>query len=85
MYLPFELFYVVGAVVLTRLLGTILLAAGVGVLLTWVRDEPAPAEPSGIQPGGLLATRAGSVSAAQLGAVLTALCCVAGGLFLWTR
>jgi len=84
-YLPFELFCVVAEVVLSRLIGTILLALGAGVLLAWIRDEqPAPTVVD-VHPEGTVTARTGSVSVAQLGVLLTGVCCVVGGLFLWTR
>jgi hypothetical protein len=85
MYLPFELFCVIAEVFVTRLIGTVLLAAGAGVLLSWIRDEQARPVPASVEPGGLLAARSGSGSLAQLGVLFAGLCCVAGGLFLWTR
>ena len=84
MFLPFELFCVVAEVVFAKLLGTIALAAGIGVLLTASRDRLSP-PPGNVSGGGMIAARSGSVSVAHLSALLVGMCCVLAGLFLWVR
>jgi ABC-type phosphate transport system permease subunit len=83
-FLPFELFCVVAEVAFVRLIATIALAAGIGVLLTASRDLLA-SPPASVSGGGMVAARAGSVSVAQLSAMLVGMCCVLAGLFLWVR
>jgi hypothetical protein len=83
-FLPFELFCVVAEVAFVRLIGTIALAAGVGVLLTASRDLLS-SPPGNVSGGGLIAARSGSVSVAHLSALLVGMCCVLAGLFLWVR
>jgi hypothetical protein len=83
MFLPFELFSVLAEAALARLIGTVALAVGVAVLVTWNgRPQPAPTTGGG---GGLVAARPGAVSVAHLSALLTGFCFVLAGLYLWTR
>jgi hypothetical protein len=66
------------------LIGTLILSAGVGVLLASFRGE-SPSTPARIVDGGMVSVRPGVVSLAQLVALSVGSCCVIAGLFLWMR